>query len=279
MPRLSYCGEQVRRLDGDRFACTLFAPPAEREALLALYALNLELARIPELVGEPLVRRIRLQWWCDAIAAIYGGRPPRHPVATAVAAAVERFALARNDLDRLLDGRSFDLDGGAPADLAALVDYADATSASLARLSVRVLDGDSEEAVAAAAEVGIAWALIGLLRAVPFHGRARRVYLPTALSRAAGLDVEAMFVRRPAAGLAAVVENIAATAAGYLQAARRRRARIGKRALPALLPATLADLYLGRLCRAGFDPFDPRVQHGGPGRLIRLTAQALRGRF
>jgi phytoene synthase len=277
--RLSYCGEQVRRLDNDRFVCTLFAPPAEREGLLALYALNLELASIPERVGEPLVRQIRLQWWRDAIAAVYEGSPPRHPVATAVAEAADRFGLARADFDRLLDGRSLDLEGEAPAELAALVAYADATSGSLARLALQVLATADEESLLAAGEVGVAWALVGLVRAVPFHRRARRLSLPASLGRDAGLDAEAMFAHGRVAGLAAVVERIAAAARDHLQAARGRRGSIGKRALPALLPATLADLYLERLRRAGFDPFDPRVQHAGAGRLVRLAAQALRGRF
>ncbi len=35
----------VRRYDPDRFLTALFAPPEKREALLALYAFNHELAR------------------------------------------------------------------------------------------------------------------------------------------------------------------------------------------------------------------------------------------
>ena len=42
---LSAVGELARRHDPDRFLCTLFAPPARRETLLLLVALNHELAR------------------------------------------------------------------------------------------------------------------------------------------------------------------------------------------------------------------------------------------
>ncbi|HXP95891.1 MAG TPA: squalene/phytoene synthase family protein, partial [Telmatospirillum sp.] len=47
---LSYSAEQVRRFDRDRFGTALFAPPERREALFALYAFNLEVAQIRELV-------------------------------------------------------------------------------------------------------------------------------------------------------------------------------------------------------------------------------------
>jgi hypothetical protein len=45
-----------------------------------------------------------------------------------------------------------------------------------------------------------------------------------------------------------------------------------------LLPATLADLYLARLARAGCDPFDVRVQQPAPGRAWRLLLASLAGR-
>jgi phytoene synthase len=53
----------VRRHDPDRFLTSLFAPPAQRDALLTLYAFNHELARAREVISEPPLALIRLQWW------------------------------------------------------------------------------------------------------------------------------------------------------------------------------------------------------------------------
>ena len=47
------------------FSPTLFAPAEHRGALFALYAFNLEVARVREVVREPLAGEIRLQWWRD----------------------------------------------------------------------------------------------------------------------------------------------------------------------------------------------------------------------
>jgi phytoene synthase len=276
MPRLSYCAEQVRRFDNDRFICSLFAPPDEREALAAIHAYNLEVARIREIAREPLLGHMRLQWWRDAMDPIYAGQPPRHQIAVAVAEAVSRFGLSRGHFDRLLDARALDLDDAAPQTLAALIEYADATSATLAALSLEILGEAGEAPRKAARDVGIAWALTGILRAVPFHAQARRVYLPAELNREAGLDVALMFERGPTAGLPSVVATISGKAREFLRSARGYRAEVSKKALPALFPATLAEFYLRRLSKSGFNPFDTRIQAAGPSRLFRVAFNRVR---
>jgi phytoene synthase len=278
-PRLSYCAEQIRRFDNDRFLCTLFAPPAEREALAAVYAFNVEVARIRESVVEPLLGEIRLQWWRDAIEGIYSGRPSSHQVVVALDEAVRDFGLSRAHFERVLDARAFDLDDAPPPDLAALVDYADATSATLSALSLEVLGADGAGVRQAARDVGIAWALVGLIRAVPFHARARRLYLPAELNRKAGLDVLELFDRGGVDGLSRVVGTIAEIAGDYLSSARSRRREVPGEALPALLPATLAAGYLRQLRKCGFDPFDARVQAGSPLRHLWIGYNKLRGRY
>jgi len=50
-------------------------------------------------------------------------------------------------------------------------------------------------------------------------------------------------------------------------------------ARPALLPATLADLYLGSLERAGWDVFSPLVQQRHPLRPLVLLWRSLRRRY
>ncbi|MGH7033449.1 MAG: squalene/phytoene synthase family protein, partial [Stellaceae bacterium] len=47
-PALSPLAAALRRNDRERFQTALFAPADRREALLALYAFNYEIARVPE---------------------------------------------------------------------------------------------------------------------------------------------------------------------------------------------------------------------------------------
>jgi phytoene synthase len=278
---LSYCGREVRRFDNDRFVTALFAPAAAREALFALYAFNLEVARIRERVREPLLGEMRLTWWQETIERLYaGGTPPTQPVAAALAAAVHQHKLSRLPFERLLEARRADMSDAAPADLVRLTAYAGATAGSLSILALEVLGtAGSRPTVEAAEQVSVAWALTGLLRAVPFHARARRVYLPADLSRRAGLDVWALFERGRTHGLVQVVQWVAAEADTHLRAARALRHDVPRAGLPALLLATLADAYLACLARCRYDPFAAAVQQRPPSALVRLALNAARGRY
>lgn len=58
---------ELRGLDGDLYLCHLFAPVPYRDALLVLYRLYADIARIPYNVSEPMLGAIRLQWWRDML--------------------------------------------------------------------------------------------------------------------------------------------------------------------------------------------------------------------
>lgn len=277
---LSACAAELRRHDPDRFLTALFARADRREALFALYAFNLEVARSREMVREPMLGRMRLQWWREAIDGLYAGAPRRHYVVDGLAASFDRLASAHGEFERLLDAREFDMDAEPPATVTALVDYAEATSATLVRLALRLLADDSVTPALArqGGHVGTAWGLVGLLRAIPFHARARRLYLPADLVEETGLDPADLFELRRTPPLAQAVRRIADLARAELAAARAL-GRPPRQLLPALLPGALADLYLRRLAAAGHDPFAARVQTAPPLRVARLAlAQAL-GRF
>jgi NADH dehydrogenase [ubiquinone] 1 alpha subcomplex assembly factor 6 len=271
----------VRRHDRDRFLTALFAPEARRPALLALYAFNHEVAKTRELVSEAMLGRIRLQWWRDALDRIYAGVPAqRHEVIEPLAAAIRAHDLSRGHFERLIEARERDLEEAPPENLAALEAYAEASSAPLVLLALESLGETGEAARAAGRAVGTAYALTGLLRAVPFHARARRLYLPRDLCADAGLEIErGLFELHSSPALTRVVEQVAERARHHLQAARALRASVSRAALPALLPSVLVSADLARLARAGYDPFAPAVAGVDPWRGWRLSLAALRRRY
>ncbi len=212
--------QSLHRHDRDRYLTTLFAPAERRADLIALYAFNFEVAKTREIVHEPLLGRIRLQWWRESIDAIYRGLPLRkHEVVEPLAAAIRRHDLTRYHFDRLIDAREADLDEEPPASLDALELYAEDTAARLVRLALEILDTRDE----AAGEAG------------------RQRFLELKSSTA----------------LFQIVEQLAERAREHLAAARAAQAAIPRRALTALLIGTLADTHLGRIARAGYDPFAP----------------------
>lgn len=274
--RLSPAAALVRRHDRDRFQTALFAPVAQREALFALYAFNYEIARVREVVREEMLGRIRLQWWREAVEAAYAGRAPRrHDIVEALSAAIARYDLTQAHFERLIAAREADLVNGPPPTLAALEDYCDASSGSLIALAAEVLGFRGEAASAAAADIGVAYGLAGLLRAMPAHTAEGRSYLPEEFAIASA-DYQR---RQPTEGLRAAVAAMAAAAACHLATARANRAAIPRSARAAFLPATIASRYLKILARAENDPFQPMLLAPDPLQSWRLLAASLYGRF
>lgn len=255
---LSACAAAVRRGDRDRFLTALFAPAAAREHLFALYAFNLEIAKVRETVSEPMLGQIRLQWWREAIDGIYAGRVRAHPVVTALAAVAVPAGLSRSHFDRLIDAREFDLESRAPSTLAELETYCEGTSAALFWLAAEALGARGEGTRAALTPLGVAWALTGLIRATPFLARARRQYIPDEVARTAGLSPEALFGREDGEAVARAAAVLAERATRLLHEADARRPAVEPAARPLLLFAPLARSYLARLARRGY-----RVTAGG----------------
>ena len=278
---LSRPGAIVRRHDRDRYQTALFAPADRREALFALYAFNYEVARVREAVTTPMLGQIRLQWWREVIEAAYAGRPARrHEVVQPLVAAIREFGLSRAHFDRIIDTRERDLDDTPPADLAALIDYAEGTSSALLFLALEALGAAEPVAVEAAREVGIAYALAGLLRAMPFHAASGRSYIPQDIAARVGLDPASLCASARHAGAAQSGRGVGRRRRRRISAARaQRRVKLSRRALAALLPAVIADRFLLRLKRAGFNPFAPELDAPDPLQSWRLAAAALRNRF
>ena len=277
---LSYCGAEVHRHDPDRFLTALYAPLPARESLLTLYAFNLEIAKVRESVSEPMLGEIRLQWWREAVEEAYAGGPVRrHAVAEPLAALIREKNLTRAHFDRLIDGRALDLYDEPPKTVDDLAAYAEATSSTLVWLAIEALGAPGGTAAEAGRAVGIAWALVGLLRAMPHHLRQGRSYLPQDIEAAHAVDRRAMGELKNSPQLAAGVRALADRAHGYLKEARRLHREVSAAALPALLPAVLADGYLRRLARVRYDVFDARLGQR-PGLLAaRLALHAMLGRY
>src|SRR5258707_1356518 len=105
----AHCEAVLRAADKDCFLTTLFAPAEHRDALIALYAFNVEIARVREVVREPLAGEIRLQWWSDVLRGAGRGEIEANPVAAALLATIARYKLPLERFEALIAARRFDL--------------------------------------------------------------------------------------------------------------------------------------------------------------------------
>jgi len=157
----------VRRHDPDRFLTALFAPPDKRDALLTLYAFNHELARAREVVSEPPLALIRLQWWREVVE----GAQCRHEVAEPLLALIEAGALQGDDLLSMIDAREAEAD---PA-FETMEDwraYVDGSAGGLAVAAGRLLGAPEPESLR---PLGSAYGIAGLLRSSACAQQGRRM--------------------------------------------------------------------------------------------------------
>ena len=186
-PALSrrYVLDTVRRADRDRFLAALFAPEPQRADLLAILAFDHELARTRRVTREPLLARIRLEWWREAVAEAAGqGQPRAQPIVESLSETVRRHGLAPERLVALIDARAEEIDG--PLDVVR-------AGHALADLELAVLGLDHAPTRQAARAVAAAW-LMG-------EGPERAALLAEARDLRAEIDPVALPILMPALSL------------------------------------------------------------------------------
>jgi len=167
--------KMVRDQDYDRYVASLFVPAKHRCAIWALLAFNHEVAKTAEVVSEPMLGEIRLQWWHDAIDEIYEGKTIRqHDIVTPLAEVIVQYDLPRDLFDQMIDARLVDLEEKPFQTVAELLTYTEKTSANLLHLVAQVLDVEEEGLEA----LGQAYALAGIIRAMPYQLQQNRMMAP-----------------------------------------------------------------------------------------------------
>lgn len=214
---------RIEAADPDRLRASKLADAKGREALAWIYAFHLELAKVPEMVSEPMIGEIRYQWWRKAVNEIYTGNPVRaHEVSTPLASVLLEHDIPRFWVDRLIDGRNRDLDPAPFSDIDDAREYCQKTSGVLMQIAAKCLGGENELVLAA----GEAWGLTGLARGYGY-------YHDRMLSN---LNFE---------------EILEAASAAYSEA---KRGKLEAAILPACAYAALAPLFLKRMSAPKFDP-------------------------
>ncbi len=247
-----YCHELVRQGDKDRYLSTLLAPDAKRPQLLALYAFNIEIARIRETVSEATLGEIRLRWWADTIEAAYAGERQGHPVIEALAPVITEAGLPKQALLNMIEARQFDLYDDPMPSLGQLEGYLGETSAMLIQLAAMILDRTRAQSLGDISGLaGVALGITGLMRSLPLQRKRGQCYVPTDLLAKHGLTPAHLLSGREPETITKVLADLRTHAAKRLEEARALTGMLTPQVFPAYLPASLTDLYLGRLARLG----------------------------
>jgi len=254
-----FCADLVRSHDFARYASTLFVPVAQRRALLALYAFNVEISRIRELVSQPLPGEVRMQWWTDMLAGEGHGGAEGNPVAAELKLAIRNCRLPVERLSRLIDEHQFDLYNDPMPTMAALEGYINDTSSTLFSLGAGIAGWQSPEIEHLARHAGLAQGMAQVVAALPLDASRRQLFVPLQLLESHDTGVEEVFAGKETPKLRAVLDQLIGEAKGHLATALALLENAPREVRPVFLPLALLARDLRRMSRADSDPFMPRA--------------------
>jgi 15-cis-phytoene synthase len=253
------CLTMLRDSDRDRYLCCLLSPAGKRDALAAIYAFNAELARIRDLVHEPLPGEVRLQYWRDLLSGNAHGSTQANPVAAALLNAIETYDLPRQAFLNMLDARVFDLYDDPMESRSTLEGYAGETASAVIQLAGLVLEpSQTVRSADAAGHAGVAQAIAGMLLLMPLHRHRGQVYLPVEILNATGLDRDTFLEGKDKARISAAIEAFAGLGCDHLTKARQ--SVISEKLFAAFLPVAVSNAVLVRAQKAGAGLFERPVQ-------------------
>jgi phytoene synthase len=254
-----FCTELVRAHDFARYATTLFAPVAQRRALLALYAFNVEILRVREQVSQPLPGEIRMQWWTDMLAGAGHGGIEGNPVAAELLWAIRNHRLPVERLSRLIEEHQFDLYNDPMPTMAALDGYLGDTSSALFSLSADIAGLQSAEIEHLARHAGLAQGIAQVIAALPLDASRRQLFVPLQLLEQHGSGMEEVFAGRQTPTLRAALDRLIGEARAHLKTALALLENAPPEVRPVFLQLSLAARDLERMARADTDPFVPHL--------------------
>lgn len=257
----AYCLSTLRELDRDRYLTCLLMPEATRRDMAALYLFNAEIARVRDLVREPLPGEIRLQWWRDLFEKSAKGEDAG-PLAAALFDVIGRHNLPRNVLMSMCEARIFDLYDDPMPSRNDFEGYAGETASALIQLGLMIAAPASAQAHSeGAGHAGVAQAVAGALLLMPRHAARGQVYLPLDMLSAVGLDREAFLARQDKPRIDAAIEIFATFGLEHLDKARAHLPSSVEAFAP-FLPVALTRGVLKRALKAKAAIFGSSIAPG-----------------
>jgi phytoene synthase len=254
----AFCADLMRSHDFTRYAATLFVPPDQRRALLALYAFNARIARVRDQVSQPLPGEVRLQWWTDMLAGEGHGGVEGNPVAAELLLAIRQWNLPTELLSRLIDEHQFDLYNDPMPTLAALEGYVTDTSSALFALAARIAGSRSGEVEHLARHAGLAQGFSQVIASLPRDASRRQLFVPQQLLQKHGSGMEEVFAGRQTPNLRAALGQLISEARQHLDTALALLANVPAGVRPIFLPLAMVRRDLAQMSRADADPFVPQ---------------------
>ncbi|KAG6052593.1 hypothetical protein E4U17_005632 [Claviceps sp. LM77 group G4] len=248
-----HCLNELDTHDYEANLIQRFIPKEASDTYTALRALNIEIARLPQMAINPAIIAMRLEFWQQSINATFAGRPPQQPICILLDDVVKglqsragsstkksfKFWISRfvRTKGQYMDGRPFPT-------VSALEDYAENTNSTLMYATLASIPLQSIHVDHLASHIGKACGIVSVLRGIPVltmpyrnvrkqrhylvqASRERRLLLPLDIMAEEGVVEEEVFDLGPQAhGLTHAVFKLATRAHDHIHTARQMMDRL-----------------------------------------------------
>jgi phytoene synthase len=263
------CRAMIRTGSLSFHAASKLLPARVRDPALALYAFCRVADDDVDEVQDKAHAVLRLR---ERLDLIYAGRPEARPSDRAFAAVVQDFDMPRALPDALLEGLAWDAMGRRYQTLADLHAYSARVASAVGVMMCVLMRVRDPDALARAADLGLAMQLTNIARDVGEDARAGRLFLPLDWLAEAGIDAQRFLSKPlPSAALARVTARLLAVADDLYQ-----RASTGVSSLPAdcrLGIAAARHIYAAigtEVARAGHDSVTGRARTSRGQKLVLM---------
>lgn len=234
-----------------RFAA-LFAPRAQRKALIALLAVYVEIHEILRECSDAGVARAKLAWWREEIALLAAHRA-RHPLARNLVPYLPDSPAVIELLSGVVTGAERDVAPPAFALFQDVEGYCRHRGGVLTQLAAMIAGAQHRTTLQAAGNFGIAWQLADIVVQAGAHADHGRVYFAAQDLRKFGLERHIIDGAHTDSGLKALLDDYAQRAHAYAQEPAPRTGIEPETLSVARIVARLALLRLKKFSASGYD--------------------------
>lgn len=270
---LAACRRAIRAGSKTFHAASLLLPRRIRGSALALYAFCREADDAIDGSDQPLQALAALQ---ERLDRAYRGEPVDNAADRALAAVVAQFEIPRELPAALLEGFAWDATSRRYDTLSEVRAYGVRVAGAVGVMMSLLMGVRAPDALARAADLGVAMQLSNIARDVGEDARMGRLYLPRDWLREAGIDA-AQWLRDPVfePRLGALVDRLVGEAEALYRRAAAGVDELPVECRPAIHAARLMYSAIGReVQRRGGDSVSSRAVVSGRRKVI-LLAEAL----
>ncbi len=129
---LNHCIKQVSEYDPDKYLALMTCDSQLKKIMFPIYALNVEISRIPYITSDRIIAEMRLQWWLDLLSSFEGSGPVvDHPIAHALKEHLVNNKIGVRLLKETVRARIWDINSSHHQNELDLWNYIEYTSSNL----------------------------------------------------------------------------------------------------------------------------------------------------